>query len=157
MKEENKLPIFLKGNYIFVDRNSKCYEVSSNYTNYLELGIHGITRYYLEAKIEGEEFLISGILLDKKGDVLCQLKDNFIDESKECRKEMTRYGYRINDIEGNLVFEIHVENDLICHLRGIIYEESGEIIAQDKEGEFIILRGPAILGKSDGSIGIKIG
>lgn len=69
---------------------------------------------------------------------------------------MTQYGYRIKDKDGNLVFEIQVENDLICHLRGTIYGESGEVVAQDKEGEFVILKGPAIIGKSGNAIGIKL-
>ena len=150
------MPVFMKGNYIFVEPKQKCFEVSSNFTNYLELGIRGITKYYLEAKIENDEFKISGILLDKSGEVLCRLKDNFIDESKGCNKEMTKHGYRIKDKDGNLAFEIHVENDLICHLKGTIFGESGEIVAQEREGEFIILKGPGIIGKSGNAIGIKI-
>ena len=150
------MPVFMKGNYIFVEPKQKCFEVSSNFTNYLELGIRGITKYYLEAKIENDEFKISGILLDKSGEVLCRLKDNFIDESKGCNKEMTEHGYRIKNKDGNLAFEIHVENDLICHLKGTIFGESGEIVAQEREGEFIILKGPGIIGKSGNAIGIKI-
>jgi hypothetical protein len=150
------MPVFMRRNYIFVEPGHKCLEVSSNFTNYLELGIQGITKYYLEAKIENDEFKISGILLDKDGEVLCHLKDNFIETSKNCNKEMTPYGYRIKDKNGKLVFEIQVENDLICHLKGTIYGESGEIIAQDREGEFIILKGPAIIGKSGNAIGIKL-
>lgn len=150
------MPVFMKGNYIFVEPKQKCFEVSSNFTNYLELGIRGITKYYLEAKIGNDEFKISGILLDKSGEVLCRLKDNFIDESKGCNKEMTVHGYRIKNKDGNLAFEIHVENDLICHLKGTIFGESGEIVAQEREGEFIILKGPGIIGKSGNAIGIKI-
>jgi hypothetical protein len=150
------MPVFMRGNYIFVEPGRKCFEVSSNVTNYLELGIQGITKYYLEAKIENNEFKISGTLLDKNGELLCRLKDNFIEASEGCNKEMTPYGYRIKDKDGNLVFEIQVENDLICHLKGTIYGESGEVVAQDREGEFIILKGPAIIGKSGNAIGIKL-
>jgi len=148
--------VFMRGNYIFVEPGRKCFEVSSNFTNYLELGIQGITEYYLEAKIENNEFKISGTLLDKNGELLCRLKDNFIEASKGCNKEMTPYGYRIKDKDGTLVFEIQAENDLICHLKGTIYGESGEVVAQDREGEFIILKGPAIIGKSGNAIGIKL-
>ena len=150
------MPVFMRGNYIFVQRGQKCFEVSSNFANYLELGIQGITKHYLEAKIEGDEFKISGTLLDKNGEVLCHLRDNFIEASRGCNKEMTPYGYRIRDKDGNLIFEIRVEKDLICHLKGIVFGDSGEIVAQDKEGEFIILKGPAILGKSGSAIGIKL-
>ena len=150
------MPVFMKGNYIFVERGRKCFEIASNFTNYLELGTQEITPYYLEARIEEEEFKVSGTLLDKNGEILCRLKDNFIEASKDCNKEMTQTGYRIRNKEGILIFEIHVENDLICRLKGTIYGASGEIVAQDREGEFIILKGPAILGKSGSSIGIKL-
>ena len=150
------MPIFMKGNYIFVEPGRKSFKISSNFTNYLELGIQGITKYHLEAKIESDEFRISGVLLDKSSNVLCHLKDNFIKSSEDCNKEMTPYGYRIKDKNGNLVFKIQAKKDLICHLEGTIYGESGEIIAQDKEGDFIILKGPAIIGKSGNAIGIKL-
>ncbi len=150
------MPIFMKGNYIFVEPGRPSFKISSNFTNYLELGIQGVTKYYLEAKIKSEEFHISGLLLDKRGSILCHLKDNFIESSEDCNKEMTRYGYRIKDKNGNLVFEIQAEKNLTCHLRGIIYGESGRIIAQDKEEDFVILKGPAIIGKSGNTIGIKL-
>lgn len=153
------MPVVMKGNYIFVERGRKCFEISSNYTNYLELGIREITKYYFEAKIEGDEFRVSGILLDRKGEVVCHLKDNFVEpiKGKGCNKEMTSYGYRILDEDGNLIFEIKVERDLICHLKGTIYGTSGEIIAQDKESDFVVLKGPAIIGRSGNAIGIKLG
>ena len=64
--------------------------------------------------------------------------------------------YDQRDRDGNLIFEIQVENDLICHVKGTIYGDSGKTIAQDREGEFVILKGPAIIGKSDTAIGIKL-
>lgn len=150
------MPIFMKGNYIFAEPGHKLFKISSNFTNYLELGIQGVTKYYLEAKIESDEFRISGLLLDKSSNVLCHLKDNFIKSSEGCNKEMTQYGYRIKDKNGNLVFEIQAKRDLICYLEGTIYGESGEIIAQAREGDFVILKGPAIIGKSGNAIGIKL-
>lgn len=69
---------------------------------------------------------------------------------------MTSQGYRIKNKNGNTVFEIRAENDLVCHLKGTIYGKSGEIIVQDKKGDFIILKGPAIIGKSGNAIGIKL-
>jgi hypothetical protein len=150
------MPIVMKGCYFFVQPGQKRFEISSNFANYLELGIQSITSYYLEAKIENDEFKISGTLLDRNGRVLCSLENNFIETSRGCSKEMTRYGYRIKNNEGDRIFEIRVE-DNVCHLEGTIYSDLGEIIAQGKEGKFVILKGPAIIGKSNGSIGLKIG
>lgn len=153
------MPVIMRGNYIFVEPGQKCFQISSNYTNYLELGIREITNYYLEAKIGEDEFKVSGILLDKNGEVSCLIKNNFIEpiKGKECNKEMTQYGYRIKDKEGNLIFEIQVEKDIVCHLKGIIYGSTGEIIAEDRGDDFIILKAPAIIGKSGNAIGIKLG
>ncbi len=153
------MPVIMKGNYIFAEPGRKCFEISSNFTNYLELGIREITKYYFEAKIEDDEFRVSGILLNSKGEVVCHLKDNFIEptKGKGCNKEMTHYGYRIRDKDGSLIFEIKVEKDVICHLKGTIYGGSGEIIAQDKENDFVVFKGPAIIGRSGNAIGIKLG
>lgn len=151
-RRENSMK--LSGNYIFTRPGEKCFEISSNFTNYIELGIQGITKYYLEAKIEGNEFKISGTLLDKKGIVICILEENSVKDS--CNKEIVNDGYRIKDKDKNPILEIKINNN-ICHLKGVIYGESGEIIAQDKEGYFMVLKGPLTIGKSGEFIGIYIG
>jgi hypothetical protein len=149
------MPLFITGSYFFVRADQKRYEISSNYANYIELGTRNVTSYYLEAKIENNEFKISGKLLGTTGEVLCDLKDNFIEATTNCTKEMTAYGYRIKDARQNRIFEIRVEAQ-ICHLEGTIYSSSGEIVAQGKETTFVILKGPAIIGKLDSSIGLRI-
>jgi len=149
------MPIVIRGSYFFVTPYQKRYEIASNFSNYIEIGERGITPYYLEAIIENNEFKISGTLLDATGEVLCTLENNFISTSRDCTKEMTQFGYRIKNKQGTRIFEIRAEN-IICHLEGVIYSSSGEIIAQSKENVFVILKGPAIIGKSNGSIGFKI-
>jgi hypothetical protein len=150
------MPMFIKNSYFFVRPDQKRYEIASNYANYIELGLAGITPYYLEAKIENDEFKISGVLLNENGDALCQLKDNFVTTSAGCTKEMTAHGYRIKNSQGNKIFEIRAENN-ICHLEGTIYSGSGQIAAIGKEETFVIVKGPAIIGKLNNSIGMKIG
>ena len=149
------MPIVIRGSYFFVKPRQKRYEIASNFSNYIEIGERGITPYYLEAKIENDAFKISGTLLDATGEVLCTLENNFISTSRDCTKEMTKFGYRIKNKQGTRMFEIRAENN-VCHLEGAIYSSSGEIIAQSKEGVFVILKGPAIIGKSNGRIGIRI-
>lgn len=150
------MPVVMRGCYFFVQPGQKRFEVSSNFTNYLELGTPGKTRYYLEARIDGDEFKISGIMLDESDNELCRLKDNFITTSKGCQKEMTQVGYRVRDSKGNLIIEIGVDRDMICHLKGVIYGDKGEIIAQSRNGEFVVLKGPAIIGKAGNAIGIRL-
>lgn len=151
------MPVVMGGNYIFVQPGEKCFEVSTNYTNYIELGVREVTPYYLEARVEENEFKISGTLLDKSGHLLCIIRDNFIEASGGCGKEMTTSGYRIKDVSANTVFEIQAEDDLVCHLKGTIFGELGEVVAKDEGGAFLIFKGPAIIGKSGMSIGIRIG
>ena len=150
------MPIVIRGSYFFVTPSQKRYEIASNFSNYIEIGELGITPYYLEAKIVNDEFKISGTLLDINGKILCTLKDNFISISVGCIKEMNQFGYRIKNIQGDRILEIRAQNN-ICHLEGSIYSSTGEIVAQSKDGLFVILKGPAIIGKSNGSIGMKIG
>ena len=148
--------MIIKGSYFFVNPNQKCYEISSNFANYLEIGTKNVTAYYLEAKIEEDSFKISGKLLNHNGEILCTLEDNFIETRRGCIKEMTKCGYRIKNNQGTQIFEINVENN-ICHLQGIIYSDSGEKVAEGNKITFLIFKGPAIIGKKNNSVGLKLG
>lgn len=148
------MSVIMKGNYIFVQPGEKAFKVASNFTNYLELGAQGITDYYLEAQIGNGEFVVNAILLDLHGRVACRIANNFPEKS-ECRREMTRSGYRILSISGELLLGIEAPEN-VCLLRGTIYDAKGGIVARDREDDFLIYHGPAILGKSDGSLGIVL-
>ena len=142
-------------NYIFVRPGEKAFRVASNFTNYLELGAQGITSYYLEAKVENDEFVINATLLDAQGRSSCRIVNNF-PQNPECRKEMTPSGYRIVDDVGQPLLEIEAQTS-VCHLRGTIYNASGGIVAQDEKDDFLVYHGPAILGKSSsGALGIVL-
>lgn len=146
--------MILSGSYIFTRPDQKCFEIASNFTNYIELGMRGITKYYLEAKIDGDEFKISGTLLDKNGIVKCVLEENSV--KAPCNKEAINNGYGIKDKDNNIILEIKIDNN-ICHLKGVIYGDSGDMVAQDEEDHFMVMKGPVTIGKSGESIGIYIG
>ena len=148
--------MIISGSYFFVNPTQKRYEIASNFANYVELGIKNVSPYYLEAKIENNSFKISCKLLNNTGEVLCTLKDNFIETQEGCIKEMTKTGYRIKNNQGIQIFEINVEQN-ICHLQGVIYSDSGEKVAEGTERTFVIFKGPAIIGKKNKSVGLKIG
>lgn len=152
-RRENSM--ILSGNYIFTRPGQKCFEIASNFTNYIELGMRGITKYHLEAKIDDDEFKISGTLLDKKGMVKCILEENSV--KAPCNKESINNGYGIKDKENNIILEIKIDNNNICHLKGIIYGDYGDMVAHDDEDHFMVTRGPVTIGKSGESIGIYIG
>ena len=148
------MSIVMTGNYIFVQGGEKAFKVASNFTNYLELGAQGITGYYLEARVENNEFLINATLLDPRGEIVCRIVNNF-PERPECRKEMTPNGYRITSVSGELLLGIEAHGN-VCLLRGRVYETNGGIVAEDKGDDFLVYHGPAVLGKSGTSLGIVL-
>ena len=151
------MAVHLRGNYIFTSPGEKAFLVSSNYVNYLELGRKGVTDYYLEAKIEKNEFLVSGILHDSKGTPLCNITENHVENIKgNCAFEpLQHYGYQIVD-RGNVVFRLSLKEPNVCVLKGKFYDGSGNLIAEGDENDFRILKGPAVLGKSGNSLGIVL-
>lgn len=148
------MSVLMKGNYIFVQPGQKCFRVASNLTNYLELGVKGVTEYYLEGRIETGEFLVNAALLDATGRKACEVANNF-PQGPDCRKEMTRNGYRVLSHSGELLLGIEANGD-VCSVKGRIYDNTGVIVARDEGDDFLVFRGPAVLGKSNGSLGIVL-
>ncbi len=148
------MSVVMTGNYIFVQPGQRCFRVASNLTNYLELGVRGATEYYLECRIDAGDFVINATLLDRAGRKVCDILNNF-PQGPDCRKEMTRNGYRILGRSEDLLLGIEATGD-ICSLKGTVYGNGGAIIAEDRGEDFLIFRGPAVLGKSNGSLGIVL-
>ena len=117
------MSVTMSGNYMFVRPGEKAFRVASNFTNYIELGAKGITPYYLEGKVESDEFVINASLLDARGKASCRIVDNF-PQGPGCTKAMTPNGYRILSGSGELILAIEV-NDEICLLMGTIYDPAG--------------------------------
>ena len=148
------MSVTLSGNYVFAQRGEKAFKVASNFTNYIELGAKGITHYYLEGKIEGDEFVINATLLDAQGKASCNIVNNF-PLGSDCTKDMTPNGYRIQSETGELILSIEVD-DKICLLRGTIYDSVGGIVAKYQDEDFLVFQGPAVLGKSGSARGIVL-
>jgi len=107
--------VHLVGNYIFTSPREKACFVSSNYVNYFELGRKGVTDYYLEAKIEKNEFLVSGTFYDSKGIHLCDIKENHLENigGKCVFQPLQDRGYQIVD-KGNVVFRLLMRDRNVC-------------------------------------------
>jgi hypothetical protein len=149
------VPITMRGNWLFVQPGDPAYKVASNYTNYLELGTPGQTAYHLVARIEEGEFLVTAQLVNP-ADGTVQIVDNFPETSEGLERRMTSTGYQIVGPSGNLVLGIELLDERTCLLRGTIVDKSGEVVAKDEGDDFLVFRGPAILGKAGDSIGIMI-
>jgi hypothetical protein len=149
----------MRGNYIFTGPGQKAFLASSNFVNYVELGKKGVTKYYLEAKIVGEEFVVSGILYNSKGTFLCKLINNHLEDmQRKCEmvfdKEMK--GYKVLDENKEVIIELFLKDKNTCILRGSFYDEKGNLLATGSGEDLLIFKGPAILGKSNGSLGIVL-
>ena len=151
------MAVVMRGNYFFVTPGQKCYKISSNFTNYFQIGIRNVTSYYLEAKIAENEFVVSGKLLNSDGKLACSIENNYVSETENVVKEMTSSGYRLKHKDGDVFFEITVTSENVCLLKGKVFDENGQVVAEDKNEDFLVYRGPAIVGKSGNTIGLKIG
>jgi len=147
----------LIGNYVFTGPGQKAFLVSSNYVNYFELGRKRMTDYYLEAKIVEGEFLVSGTLYDQKGTLLCNVKENHLENIKgNCIFEpLQKQGYQIVD-RGNVILRLFLKEPNICILQGKFYDSNGNLIVEGDENDLRIFKGPAVLGKSGISPGIVL-
>ena len=144
----------ITGNYVFVRPGQKAFKIASNYTNYVKLGIKGVTPYYLEGKVESDEFVINALLLDRNGKAVCEIVNNF-PQGQGCRRRITPQGYVVEDEQGNPLLEIKVVENL-CLLKGTLYGPDGEIVARDSNDDFLVYHGPLVLGKSGGSLGLVV-
>lgn len=152
--EGDPMTVTMRGNFIFVEPGQKAYKVASNFTNYLELGLLGGTDYYLLARVETDEFLIDAQLHEPNSGAAVEIKDNF-PVGEILPREMLPNGYRILDTRGELLIGIEVDGN-ICMIRGRISAVDGSIIAESSEDDFLIYRGPAVLGKSGEARGLVV-
>jgi hypothetical protein len=152
------MPIQMKGNYIFTRPGERAYLISSNYVNYFELGHANQDDYYFEAKIEKENYVITAKLYNKKGEPLCEIKDNII-KGGNCKIEYPQHdftsGFKLVDKDGNINLELALR-EKICMILGSIYNNRGDLIAKGDGTDLLVYKGPAVLGKMNGSRGIVI-
>jgi hypothetical protein len=148
------MSVTMKGNYIFVQPGQKAFKVSSNYANYVEIGARGATPYYLEGKVDNDEFIINATLLDDRGRPVCEVKDNFPTKTGG-EHQLTTDGYRIVSPSGEPLLGIQV-NKGICVLQGRLYDGVGQVVAESTEDDFLVRHGPVILGRSGKSLGIVL-
>ncbi len=148
----------LRGNYLFVEEGQKAFVVAMNFTNYLELGVRAVTQYYLEARIENNDFLIDAVLLDQRGNFLCELVRNKPKPNRGNGKiyRKTAYGFSIvNEQDQSHIFGVRIRQNR-CLLEGIIYDGKGEVVAKSQGVDFLVYQGPAAIGKSGQSYGLVI-
>ncbi|HXK34171.1 MAG TPA: hypothetical protein VNM91_09185 [Dehalococcoidia bacterium] len=148
----------LRNNYFFVRPGQPALLVSSNFTNYLEIGNPTGPGFYLIAQVEDGEFVVSGRLFDSMGRRVCEIDRNHARTSEAVIEYLKPGGYEVRWRDGDLVFALQrsAENPHVGVLRGRFYNERGELVAEGDESDFRLYRGPAIVGKSNGTYGLVI-
>ena len=119
------------------------------------MGASEITDYYLEAMIKNGEFLVNARLLDSTGKHAVTINDS-IPEKGTFEKKMTSVGYDVVAADGELLLGIQIDANQVCHLRGKLYDSDGRVVAEESGTNFLVHRGPAVLGKSGNARGIVI-
>jgi len=154
------MSVRLSNNYIFVKPGQKAFLAASNYVNYLELGRKGLNDHYLKAEIKDDEFVVSGKLYDEKGTALCTIRENNLEDmASKCKLNWLRNGgYEVIHEERGQLLKIATmpEQSNICILQGKFYDSKGNLIAEGNDQDFVIYKGPAVLGKSGSALGIVL-
>jgi len=148
--------VFIENNYIFSSPEENSYFVSSNYTNYIELGYDGIDDYYLKATVLNNKYNLSINMYDENGEFLFEVKNNVLINGENC--DVINYDRGIIEIIINNVTILNyspIENNtmvIVCD----IYDKNGDLIARGTDENFLIFKGPARIGKKDNEYGIII-
>jgi len=155
------MPIHMRGNYLFVSPGEPCFLVSSNYTNYLELGRPGTDDFFLVAYIQEKQHLIDAALFNSEGKPECRIAQNHIDTvfaGDWTVRPIIQGGFFVADSKANILAKVSlIENGEVCLIEGNFYNRAREIVAKGDEKDFLIFKGPAVIGKSGLSRGIVIG
>jgi len=153
------MPIVLRGSHIFTQPGQQAFLAASNYVNYILLGDPARGSFYLEARIDKAEFLLSGRLYRKDGGLVCEIRDNRVKDPGPCKVAPIKPGgYELRTPEGAVPLRLRLKPDQnVCLIQGTFYDESGDLVAEGDEEDLRIYKGPAILGKSGSSLGIVIG
>lgn len=152
--------IQMKGSYLFVNPGEPCFLVSSNYTNYLEIGSPGSNDFYLIASVQDGQHLIDAALFDDKGKLLCRVVRNHLQDIEEGTwkiKVRPDGGFSVVNGDGETLMSVALDDNGICRIAGKFYDKSGTLIAAGDGNDFLILKGPAVLGKSGAMRGIVVG
>src|SRR5438309_3761880 len=153
------MPIHMRGNYIFVAPGEPCFLVSSDYTNYLEIGRPGLDDFFLIAYIQEKHHFIDAALFGNNGKPVCRVARNHLDELFEGDWEVkTRVdgGFAVVNSDDRNLMNLRLLNGGICLIEGKFYNKSGELVASGNDQDFLIFKGPAVIGKSGLAKGIVI-
>ena len=145
----------LTANRMFVEEGEPCYYIGSSLTNYLEIGRQEETPYYLEARIEGGEYIIDATLLvPGREEPVIISSGRPISEGFDRR--ITETGYQIIDSAGRVILAAE-DMGGFCSIQCTVYDNKGAVIAECIDDCFQVYRGPAIIGKKGNSRGIVLG
>lgn len=139
-------------NRINVRAGDRAFIVASNLCDLLQIGAQD-TAYLLVAEMVGpdKEFLFNGRLFvpghDRPGTII----DNF--PKGPTPKGWAKYplvdgnGFTLIEPASNITLFGFEEIDNICHIITNLYDETGAIVAETLPDNFLVHRGPAMIGR----------
>lgn len=152
--------IQMRNNYLFVNPGEPCFLVSSNYTNYLEIGSPGSQDFYLIASVQDGQHTIDASLFNEKGKFLCRVVRNHLQDIEEGEwkiKVRPDGGFAISNGNGSSLMSVLLDENGVCRITGKFFDKKGTLVAEGDGSDLRIYRGPAVLGKSGAMRGIVIG
>jgi len=148
----------LSQNYLNVLPGNPAILVASNLCDYFELG-HKASGHWLEGNIikSSNDFVFNGRMYLPGGNNAGIIIDNFPKASLPKgwlkRPNMNSEGYELVDSNGTILFAYEVLPNKICHVTVNVYDADGTMVAESLPNEFIIHKGPAMIGRNGISIG----
>jgi hypothetical protein len=142
----------LAHNWINVRPGERCFVLSSNLCDFFQIGDQ-TTTYLLQAEMVGpdKEFLFNGRLFlpghHHPGTVIDNFPKGPAPQGWEKRQMVGTVAYELFDPATNTVLFGFEEIERVCHVTTNIYDGSGILIAQTLPNNFLVHRGPAMVGR----------
>lgn len=154
------MPVLMSGNLINVGPGDPAFIIGSNFTDHFEIGNQKGDDYWLRADIVGpqSEFIFNGRLFLPDQPSGGTVIDNFPKGPEPkgwVRKQLAdRPGYLLVDQQtGKTLFGFDILDNHICHVVTNLYSQKGELVAETSMDNFLVHKGPALIGTG----GIRIG
>lgn len=140
-------------NIINVRPGERCFLVGTNLVDYFEIGQPNSTAYWLVGARVGPdlEFVFNGRLFVETGDEPSIVIDNFpknppLSGWRKIHKPNIEGFDLARDSDDRVIFGYEVI-DNVCHVTTNIYNNEGVLVAETTPDNFLLHRGPALLGR----------
>jgi hypothetical protein len=146
------MPAIIARNWINVRPGDRCFVLSSNLCDFFQIGDQSTT-YLLHAEMVGpeREFLFNGRLFlpgnSQPGTVIDNFPKGPTPHGWIKRQRVDGNGYELVDRTNGIALFGFEEIEDICHVTTNVYDGAGNLIVETLPDNFLVHRGPAMVGK----------